>query len=152
MDYSEIQGDLFSNIKEGAGYAHCIANDGRYGAGIAPVFIDKIFNIRDKVLEALASNPWTGKGKTVMIKASHDGVNVYTFNMVTKEMTWYKPTYSTVEEALKDIKYLMLDEGIKELRLPRIGCGIDGLDWEVVSDMIKTMFKDTNIIITVYVK
>ena len=56
MTYTEIQGDLFQHLyREPSNdklrytqsnvpvYCHCIANDGRWGAGIAPVFIDKIF-------------------------------------------------------------------------------------------------------------
>ena len=55
MNYKEVQGDLFKGLHERDGlvesltdtkevYCHCIANDGKWGAGIAPVFIDKIFN------------------------------------------------------------------------------------------------------------
>lgn|SRR5574344_1401944 len=152
MDYIEIRGDLFSDMKEGVGYAHCIANDGKYGAGIAPIFIDKVFNIRDKVLSSLRSNKWTGEGKAILIPTTYNGKQVYAFNLVTKEITWSKPTYSTVEDALQDLKRLMIYRKIKEIRLPRIGCGLDGLNWSIVSDTIKSVFKDTDIVIKVYVK
>ena len=34
--------------------------------------------------------------------------------------------------------------------MPRIGCGLDKLNWKNVKNMIKEIFKDTDIAIEVY--
>lgn len=52
MTFTEIKGDLFQHFQkigdntfvlpadQNIAYAHCIANDGNYGARIAPIFIN----------------------------------------------------------------------------------------------------------------
>ena len=39
---------------------------------------------------------------------------------------------------------------VQELAMPRIGCGLDRLDWNVVKKMIKDIFKNDDIKITIY--
>jgi hypothetical protein len=39
--------------------------------------------------------------------------------------------------------------GIKYLAMPKIGCGLDKLDWNRVSDMIREIFSDLDIEIMV---
>jgi hypothetical protein len=34
--------------------------------------------------------------------------------------------------------------------MPKIGCGLDGLDWDIVSTLIKGVFSDTDVNIQVY--
>lgn len=34
--------------------------------------------------------------------------------------------------------------------MPRIGCGLDKLEWNKVKEMIKEIFEDTDIVIEVY--
>ena len=41
-------------------------------------------------------------------------------------------------------------EEITKLAMPKIGCGIDGLDWEKVSKLIKIVFEDLDIDIKIY--
>jgi O-acetyl-ADP-ribose deacetylase (regulator of RNase III) len=39
---------------------------------------------------------------------------------------------------------------VKKLAMPRIGCGLDRLDWNKVRDMIKEIFKDMKVELTIY--
>jgi hypothetical protein len=39
---------------------------------------------------------------------------------------------------------------VKALALPKIGCGLDRLSWDRVSQMIRSIFKEVEIEITVY--
>ena len=39
---------------------------------------------------------------------------------------------------------------VTHVSMPRIGCGLDGLKWPTVADVIKQTFKDTDITVTVY--
>ena len=39
---------------------------------------------------------------------------------------------------------------VTELALPKIGCGLDLLDWKLVSRIIDEVFENSNIKLTVY--
>lgn len=45
----------------------------------------------------------------------------------------------------------MEENDVKEISIPRIGCGLDRMEWSEVSKRINNVFKDTDIQITVYV-
>ena len=165
MTYTEIQGDLFQHLtrdnyhheldyKEGpfAVYAHCIANDGKYGAGIAPIFIDKVFQSGNFVKMLLAENPWDGKGWCLFISHTEGpyGFKVFEANLITKKSTYGKPTYDTVREALQNLKLDMVESHCSILRMPKIGSGLDKLEWPKVSEIVQEVFGDTDINIEVY--
>jgi O-acetyl-ADP-ribose deacetylase (regulator of RNase III) len=44
-----------------------------------------------------------------------------------------------------------VENDITKLAMPRIGAGLDKLDWEQVKEVIEDVFEDTDIEITVYV-
>ena len=172
MNYKEVQGDLFKGLRKRDGfvesltdtkevYCHCIANDGKWGAGIAPVFIDKIFKSRYWLQPALVKNPWNGHGK-VIVGQNYNLDNssfVFDANLITKEFTFGKPTYKTLQESLEDLKKYIIDFNtnnpdktclIKRIKMPKIGCGLDGLNWDKVSEIVKNTFYDMDIDIIVY--
>ena len=39
---------------------------------------------------------------------------------------------------------------VRGVAMPRIGCGLDKLSWDRVSDMIQGVFRDLDMTITVY--
>ena len=41
---------------------------------------------------------------------------------------------------------------VTEINIPRIGCGLDGLNWRFVSKLISEIFEGTGIKITVYIQ
>ena len=41
--------------------------------------------------------------------------------------------------------------GVKRISLPRIGCGLDKLNWSEIRSLIKDVFKGSHVAITVYV-
>lgn len=78
------------------------------------------------------------------------------FNLVTKEKYWQKPTYETMRMALEDAEFLccegtMNDENVK-LAMPKIGCGLDHLQWVKVKEIIEEVFANTDVEILVCVK
>jgi O-acetyl-ADP-ribose deacetylase (regulator of RNase III) len=164
MTYEEIQGDLFFSLRNNEKfskvecYCHCIANDGKYGKGIAPIFIDEIFKSNYWLKDYLATRPWDGHGKAV-VSQDYDYYNrpiVYECHLITKESTYGKPTYETLKESLVDLKSYIIKNNessiykIDTLKMPKIGCGLDKLDWDKVSSIIKEVFFNVNIDIKVY--
>lgn len=120
---------------------HCISADFALGAGIAVEF-NKLFNIKNK-LQTLYPNYKFDKYDCILI----DKV----FNLVTKDKCWHKPTYGSMLNALIKLKKLCKDNNVTKLAMPIIGCGLDRLEWDKVEELIKQIFKDTEIEIRVCV-
>jgi O-acetyl-ADP-ribose deacetylase (regulator of RNase III) len=70
-------------------------------------------------------------------------------NLITKERYFHKPTYDSLKSALLVCWSECLHNDIKKIAMPVIGCGLDRLQWDKVSTLIKEVFKDTNIEILV---
>lgn len=135
MKITEVKKDLFDVFGE-FHYVHCISSDYALGAGIAVEF-DKRFDMRRKLLEV--------GDKTYPASVLVDNV----FNLVTKEKYWHKPTYSGLEIALRAMKRQVEALDIKYLAMPRIGSGLDRLEWPKVKDIIVEVFRDSDVKILV---
>lgn len=142
MTFREISGNLFDAPKDFY-LAHCISGDYALGAGIAKEFVARQ-NMKNKLNRQFADiKGEKAVGKALLIDK--------TFNLVSKEKCFWKPTYINLEETLLDMKRQCLENGIDKIAMPRIGCGLDRLEWFVVEDMIKEIFQDTSIEIVIYV-
>lgn len=69
---------------------------------------------------------------------------------ITKKRASHKPTYENLQKSLEAMKSHCLRNGVTDLSMPRIGCGLDRLQWENVSAIIEEVFEATDIKITVY--
>lgn len=148
MNYCEYNINLF-NVPNGYYFAHCISADFRMGAGIAVEFVNR-FDMRrilhskyPRYLDCYINNKLIGDcildGKVL--------------NLITKERYYHKPTYNSLKLALMHMKKLCIDNGIKYVAMPKIGCGLDKLEWSIVTKIIQDIFEDTDITIAVcYIK
>ena len=136
MQYREIEQDLFT-MDSSYYLAHCIASDFRLGAGIALEF-QKRFELQEKLKHV---NGDTSPGTCVLIER--------VFNLITKPKSSGKPTYETLESSLLEMKKLIIAHKIKRLAMPKIGCGLDKLQWENVREMIQSIFSDCDIEIVI---
>ena len=144
MTFTEIHGNLFDRkLEENEFYVHCISRDYACGAGIA-----KEFNKRYNLTENLRKD----RNPTLCMRVDN------VLNLVTKSKYWQKPTYKSLRYSLEYLKSI-LDYPIKfphgtmcakTLVMPRIGCGLDKLQWKNVKKIIKEIFEDTDIAIEVY--
>lgn len=71
------------------------------------------------------------------------------FNLITKERYFRKPTIITMRLALEKMKQICLENNIKKIAMPVIGCGLDRLNWNDVSEQIKSIFTDMHVEILV---
>jgi O-acetyl-ADP-ribose deacetylase (regulator of RNase III) len=142
MIFEEKQMDLF-DLPHGWWLAHCISAELVLGAGIAVEFekrydmSKKLTNYCEKMYDAV--KPESG----VCIPVG----NVY--NLITKTKHWHKPTYDSFRDALEDMRDTAEFDGVTQIGMPRIGCGLDRLDWDVVKDIIQEVFEDTDMHIIV---
>ena len=74
----------------------------------------------------------------------------YVYNLVTKERYYQKPTYAALRNSLVTMRDHAVAHNVKEIAMPKIGCGLDKLEWSQVSVVLKEVFVDTHIVIMVY--
>lgn len=74
----------------------------------------------------------------------------YVFYLVTKERYYNRPTYETLKSSLVKMKEIMEANGLRDLAMPRIGCGLDGLEWSRVKGIIEEVFRQSNVNIRIY--
>lgn len=144
MIYKEEIRDLFS-VSDDYYLAHCISADYALGAGIAVEF-NKRFDMRKKLNEDAPDyleymQLYNLQGECVLIER--------VLNLITKEKYYHKPTYQSMTHALKCMKMVCEANDINKIAMPMIGCGLDRLQWDKVSKIIKEIFKDTKIEILV---
>lgn len=141
MNYQEIKGDIFTTSDDRM-IAHCISSDFALGAGIAKE-INKRFDTKYNLfLKYPAQSGQTFTGKCL--------VTDRILNLVTKDKCYQKPTYETLTKALVDMRKYLYENNIKKIAMPKIGCGLDKLEWNRVKPIIYELFEFTDMDIIVY--
>lgn len=126
----ERTGDLFTT--EATALAHGVNTAGLMGAGIAVKFkhayplMYKVYRHACKtgVLVPGEVLAWTEGSHTVYNIASQDKPGKHA------RLEWF-------ESGLRDTLEMAAREGTDVLAMPRIGCGIGGLDWVDVRDIVE---------------
>lgn len=138
MIYKEIIDDLFK-YKDNYFLAQCVSSDyyNPYSmSGGIVVMFNKLYNMKTKIQQY---------GKTNSVTVGNIVVIDNVFNLITKKMVYDKPTYNTIRNSIECMKQYAIKHNITKIALPAIGCGIDGLQWFNVSNILKEIFKDSNI-------
>ena len=104
--------------------------------------------IKIKISERVTKLSNTGAEPGGVAVLKHEGA--FVFYLVTKQRYSHKPTYESLESSLRSLRERCVASDVKELCMPTIGCGLDGLDWRDVELMIKRVFNDVSISITIY--
>lgn len=144
MIYKEEIRDLFS-VSETYYLAHCISADFGMGKGIVVEF-NRRFDMKNRLLQKRPNylNSWLYYG--LQGDCILEG---RVLNLITKERYWHKPTYLSMRLALEEMRVLCEKHNIKKIAMPIIGCGLDRLEWDNVSKMIRGMFESYDIEILV---
>lgn len=152
MQFIEKQGDLFSAPSSYV-LGHCISADvtatRNMNAGIAKTF-------RQKYSEMAASiQPFMKTGRGVRY-VSPNGRVIY--NLVTKRFVYQKAVkgyqqeyYMNLRRSLIEMRENMIQYNEKLLALPKICCRLDQGNWDVVKDILRSVFEATDIEIVIYI-
>jgi hypothetical protein len=139
LQYHEVLGCLFS-APEHVSLAHCVAEDFTMGRGIAVMFRNK-FNSKEYLL-----SQGKHKGDVAVLKLDSRCI----FYLITKEVSYGKPTLLCLENSLLQLRNLCRQMNIHHLAMPKIGSGLDLLHWPDVKHKIMDIFKFEPINITIY--
>lgn len=140
MQLIEVRGNVFT-ADDDYYFCHCISADYEMGAGIA-VAMNKRFDIKRQLSKEY--------GDMLVFPNCIRTGRVY--NLVTKRHYYNKPTYYDLACALnvmRDVEMPQTDELVK-IAMPRIGCGLDRLEWTNVREIIETTFQNSNVNIMVF--
>ncbi|XP_030373361.1 uncharacterized protein LOC115623243 [Scaptodrosophila lebanonensis] len=69
----------------------------------------------------------------------------YIYNLVTKERSHEKCTYTALYYALLAMREHMHEHNVNKLAIPRLGCGIDRLDWLRVRSLLELVFAEDSV-------
>lgn len=139
MKIIEIEGDLFTCDNK-ISLAHCVSADFRMGVGIALKFktwFGSMLQLKKQNIEP---------GSVAYINMDQRTV----FYLVTKKNYWNKPTILNFTNSIRALKQELIKLKISKIAMPKIGCGLDKLNWPIVREIIKKVFEDTEIEIIIY--
>ena len=74
----------------------------------------------------------------------------YVYYLVTKDRYFHKPTLGNLRHSLQCTRAHCQQHGVTRLAMPRIGCGLDKLNWTDVSQLLDEIFVSSGISVTVY--
>ena len=146
-----IKGDLLSD-KQVRTIVHCISQDCHMGAGIARDIKKKFSGMKEEILK---QNPQVGgilayehKHK----KPDNRGKARWTtvLNMVTKKHYRDRPTEDNFIRTLENLKDYCIKDGIYKINMPKIGCGLDKLEFEFVKREIERVFAGSGVEVNMY--
>lgn len=92
------------------------------------------------------------QGELAFLLNNHNNTLRYIYYLVTKKVSYGKPTYETIWSSLKKMRDHIQKNKVKKLAIPCLGCGLDKLDWETVKSMIAYLFKglDVEIVVCIF--
>lgn len=122
--------------------AQAVSEDLAMGMGIAKSFTRYYPQMKEDLKRTLLANnlhypitlPYTDKKTGDIV-----------FNLITKELYWYKPTYKTLQTCIEQLAYFCKEYNIKKLAMPEIGCHLDKHKWSKVKSIIEIAFCDIDI-------
>jgi O-acetyl-ADP-ribose deacetylase (regulator of RNase III) len=122
-------GDLFESDAEALVNAvNCV---GVMGKGIALEFRRRF----PRMFEAYRRRCEAGRLRPGRVWAVRDGGRVIV-SFPTKDHWRDGSRIQDVEAGLRSLRELLVNEGISSVALPALGCGLGGLDWDVVAAAI----------------
>ncbi|XP_057183088.1 uncharacterized protein LOC130549780 [Triplophysa rosa] len=131
-------GDIFLSAQNEP-LAHCVSADCAYGAGIAKKFKQRYGT--DKVKEQRK------KPGECAVTQEEDRI---VFHLITKDYCYEFPTYDCFRASLQHMRDWCVANKVKSVSVPRLGCGLDRLDFQKVQRILSEVFKDVDITITIY--
>ena len=144
MIYREEVQNLFT-VPEEYCLCQCISADFKMGKGIALGF-NQHYNMKNRLTMKYPCYLQTWDEMGGLGDCLYDNC---VFNLITKRNYWEKPTYQTITTALQKMHHMIVYAGITKLAMPKIGCGLDRLNWDKVREIVQDIFKDTDVEILV---
>ncbi len=73
-------------------------------------------------------------------------------HLITKLKAGDRPTYDNLEQSLINARRICLEQNITTLAIPKIGCGLDRLEWSKVETLVNKNFEESTIRVKIYTR
>ena len=138
-----IHGTEDSILQQPHSIGHCISADAKMSKGFADFLSQRIPGLRDtcrrtKLLIGQTFPFWDQTG------------NRYIYNLLTKTEFSEKPNLPTLSLTVEEMKSHAQLYGISTIAIPKIGCGLDQMNWQELVKLLRDIFAYSNIRIVVY--
>ena len=138
-----IHGTEDSVLQQPHSIGHCISADAKMSKGFADLLSQRVSGLRDtcrqtKILSGQTFPFWDRAG------------NRYIYNLVTKIKFSEKANLTTLSLTLEEMKSQARLYEISTIATPKIGCGLDQMNWQEVVKLLRDIFAYSNIRIVVY--
>lgn len=151
MTIEFIEGDLFSHAGLEAICHGCNAQ-GFMGAGIAAEF-SKRYPIMFRAYELLCKKKEPDNLQLGDCFVYKHGDGKFVFNLITQKYLGADARYDAIETSVINMLNEAIERKIKTIGVPAIGCGIGGLEWKKVKDiLINLAEKQKNVHLIVFEK
>ena len=145
LDLSAIEDDTRRNIRivtenlfsRHYSMGHCVSSDFHMGAGIAA----KFHQLYPEINQEASKNLTPGS-----VFAYHDkNSRRWIYNLVTKFKFFHKPIYESLRMILQLMRNHAEHNRVHHIRLPKLACGLDNLQWQVVHKFLQETFQGSTV-------
>jgi O-acetyl-ADP-ribose deacetylase (regulator of RNase III) len=126
-------------------YVNPVNCNGICGAGLAKAFKER-FPLAYDDYKSRCNGPVLGPVTPGFVLITHSGVKLpeWIFHFPTKE-DWKEPSrLEWIEAGLVDMAYKLQHGPVHSVAIPALGCGLGGLNWDVVRPKIEAYFSGSN--------
>ena len=138
-----IYGTEDSILQQPNSIGHCISAYARMSKGFADFLSHRIPGLRSTCRKARLFMGqvypfWDSTGKR------------YIYNLVSKERFYDKPNLSTLSKTLEAMKIHASMNGVSTIAIPKLGCGLDQMNWQEVVKLLRDIFAYADLQLVVY--
>lgn len=121
---------------------------GVMGKGLALEFKNK-YPLNFEIYKKACDNASFNIGNLLIVPVD----NKFIVNFPTKKHWRNKSDLEFIKIGLEELKVAIKDFNIKSIALPKLGCGLGGLDWNEVFDLIKDFHNSIgdNVLVQVFI-
>ena len=138
-----VFGNENSILQQPNSIGHCISADAQMSKGFAQFLSERIPRLRrtcrrTHLLKDQVFPFWDSLSRR------------YIYNLVTKEKYSDKPDLQTLAATLRSMQPHVTMHGVSTIAIPKIGCGLDQMNWQDVVKLLRDIFAYSDVQIVVY--
>ena len=138
-----VYGNENSILQQPNSIGHCISADAQMSKGFAQFLSGRVPRLRRTCGRA-------NLFKDQVFPFWDSSSRRYIFNLVTKEKYSDKPDLQTLATTLQSMQSHSTMHGVSTIAIPKIGCGLDQMNWQDVVKLLRDIFAYSDVQIVVY--
>ena len=138
-----VYGNEKSILEQPNSIGHCISADAEMSKGFSQFFSKRVPRLRRSCRRANLL-------KDQVVPFWDFSSRRYTYNLVAKEKYLDKPDLQTLAATFQNMQAHATMHEVSTIGLPKIGCGLDQMNWQDVVKLLRDIFAYSDIQIVVY--